>query len=60
MGSSQERSGTNAILPQERKGCEHKKLIIKMAAKTLSRIYHVIKTEEPYKIRQTEVARVKN
>jgi transposase len=40
---------------QERKGCDHKKLIIKMAAKTLSRIYHVIKTEEPYKIRQTEI-----
>jgi transposase len=34
---------------QERKGCDHRKIIIKMAAKTLSRIYHVIKTEEPYK-----------
>jgi len=34
---------------KERKGCDHRKLIIKMAAKTLSRIYHVIKTGEPYK-----------
>ena len=33
---------------QDRKGCDHKKLIIKMASKTLSRIYHVIKTGEPY------------
>jgi transposase len=37
---------------QERKGCDHRKLIIKMAAKTLSRIYHVIKTGEPYKPRE--------
>lgn len=35
---------------QERKGSDHKKLIIKMAAKTLSRIYHVIKTGEPYQL----------
>ncbi|ANE52294.1 IS110 family transposase [Flavisolibacter tropicus] len=33
----------------ERKGCDHRKIIIKMAAKTLSRIYHVIKKGEPYK-----------
>ncbi len=35
---------------QERKGSDHKKLIIKLAAKTLSRIYHVIKTGEPYQL----------
>ncbi|WP_121356891.1 IS110 family RNA-guided transposase [Flavisolibacter nicotianae] len=35
---------------QERKGADHKKLIIKLAAKTLSRIYHVIKTGEPYQL----------
>ncbi|HEV7333634.1 MAG TPA: IS110 family transposase [Flavisolibacter sp.] len=35
---------------QERKGSDHKKLIIKLAAKTLSRIYHVIKAGEPYQI----------
>jgi transposase len=34
---------------QERKGCDYKKLIIKMASKTLNRIYHVIKTGEPFK-----------
>ena len=34
----------------ERKGADHKKLIIKLAAKTLSRIYHVIKTGEPYQL----------
>ena len=34
---------------QERKGSDHKKLIIKLAAKTLNRIYHVIKTGEPYR-----------
>jgi transposase len=33
---------------QQRKGRDHRKLIIKMAAKTLSRIYHVIKTGEPF------------
>jgi transposase len=38
---------------QDRKGCDHKKLIIKMASKTLSRIYHVIKTGEPYPKQQT-------
>ena len=37
---------------QQRKGCDHKKLIIKLAAKTLSRIYHVIKTGEPYQLMQ--------
>ena len=36
----------------ERKGIDHKKLIIKMAAKTLSRMYHVIKTGEPYRVRE--------
>jgi transposase len=40
---------------QERKGCDHKKLIIKIAAKTLSRIYHVIKTGEPYQMPEVEV-----
>lgn len=35
---------------QQRKGGDHKKLIIKMAAKTLNRIYHVIKTGEPYQL----------
>jgi transposase len=38
---------------QERKGADHKKLIIKMAAKTLNRMYHVIKTGEPFKIVET-------
>jgi transposase len=33
---------------KDRKGCDHRKLIVKMAAKTLSRIYHVLKTEQPY------------
>jgi transposase len=32
----------------ERKGCDHRKIIVKMAAKTLARMYHVIKTGEPY------------
>ncbi|RYZ29746.1 MAG: IS110 family transposase, partial [Chitinophagaceae bacterium] len=40
---------------QERKSCDHRKLIIKMAAKTLCRIYHVIKTGEPYKPREAAV-----
>jgi len=35
---------------QQRKASNHKKLIIKLAAKTLSRIYHVIKTGEPYQL----------
>jgi transposase len=35
---------------EERKGCDHRKVIIKLAAKTLSRIYHVIKTGEPYEL----------
>ena len=41
---------------QQRKGCDHRKIIIKMAAKTLSRIYHVIKTGEPYKAMQERLA----
>jgi transposase len=41
---------------KERKGCDHRKIIIKMAAKTLSRIYHVIKTGEPYQAIQTRMA----
>jgi transposase len=41
---------------QERKGCDHKKLVIKMASKTLSRIYHVIKTGEPFKVAEPVVA----
>lgn len=39
---------------QERKGADHKKLIIKLAAKTLSRIYHVIKTGESYRVMQQQ------
>jgi hypothetical protein len=39
---------------QERKWMEHRKIIVKLAAKTLSRIYHVIKTGEPYQARQME------
>jgi transposase len=35
---------------QERKGADHRKLIVKLAAKTLSRIYHVIKTGELYQL----------
>jgi transposase len=35
---------------RERQGCDHRKLIIKLAAKTLSRIYHVIKSGEPYRL----------
>jgi transposase len=38
------------VFYEERKGCDHRKLIIKLAAKTLSRIYHVIKTGEPYEL----------
>jgi transposase len=41
---------------QERKGADHKKLIIKMASKTLSRMYHVVKTGEPYHVKESEVA----
>lgn len=33
---------------RERSGCDHRKIIVKMAAKTLSRMYHVIKSGEPY------------
>jgi transposase len=40
---------------QQRKGADHKKLIIKMAAKTLNRIYHVIKTGEPYQLERVIV-----
>ena len=39
---------------QERKGGDHKKLIIKLAAKTLSRMYHVIKTGEPYQLEKVK------
>jgi len=41
---------------QERKGCDHRKIIIKMAAKTLSRIYHVLKTGKPYQTMQVRMA----
>ena len=41
---------------QQRKGCDHRKIIIKMAAKTLSRIYRVLKTGEPYKPLKTPVS----
>jgi transposase len=34
---------------QERKGSDHKKLIIKLASKTLNRMYAVIKRGEPFK-----------
>lgn len=37
---------------RERKGTDHKKLIIKIASKTLSRMYSVIKRGEPFKLRQ--------
>lgn len=37
----------------QRKGGDHKKLIIKLAAKIVSRIYHVIKTGEPYKLMES-------
>lgn len=37
---------------QERKGGDHKKLIIKMASKTLSRMYSVIKREEPFQLKE--------
>lgn len=39
---------------QERKGGDHKKLIVKLAAKTLSRMYHVIKTGEPYQLEKVK------
>jgi transposase len=35
---------------EERKACDHRKLIVKLAAKTLRRIYHVIKSGEPYQL----------
>jgi transposase len=38
---------------QERKGSDHKKLIIKIASKTLSRMYSVIKKGEPFKYKET-------
>ena len=41
---------------QQRKGCDHRKIIIKMAAKTLSRIYHVLKTGKPYQTMQVRMA----
>jgi transposase len=40
----------------ERKGCDHRKLIIKMAAKTLSRIYSVIKRGKPFRMHEPIVA----
>jgi transposase len=36
---------------QERKGTDHKKVIIKIASKTLSRMYSVIKRGEPFKVK---------
>jgi transposase len=43
---------------KERRGCDHRKIIIKMAAKTLSRMYHVIKTGEPYRSLKARVTLV--
>lgn len=40
---------------QERKGADHRKLIIKLAAKVLSRIYHVVKSGEPYQVGKADV-----
>jgi len=37
---------------QERKGSDHKKLIIKIASKTLSRMYSVIKRGEPFQSKE--------
>ncbi len=37
---------------RERKGTDHKKLTIKMASKTLSRMYSVIKREEPFQLKE--------
>jgi transposase len=37
---------------KERKGTDHKKLIIKMASKTLSRMYSVIKRGEPFHLKE--------
>jgi hypothetical protein len=36
----------------ERKGSDHKKLVIKIASKTLSRMYSVIKRGEPFKLKE--------
>lgn len=36
---------------QQRKGSDHKKLIIKMASKTLNRMYSVIKRGEPFTVK---------
>ena len=41
---------------KDRKGCDHRKLIVKMAAKTLSRIYSVIKRGTPFKMREPMAA----
>lgn len=41
---------------QERKGIDHKKLTIKMASKTLSRMYSVIKRGEPFKLKEAVAA----
>jgi transposase len=43
----------------ERKGGDHKKLIIKMAAKILSRIYGVIKSGTPYTKKETQMSGIK-
>ncbi len=40
---------------RERKGADHKKLIIKMASKTLGRMYSVIKRGEPFKLKEAVV-----
>jgi transposase len=37
---------------QQRKGSDHKKLIIKMASKTLSRMYSVVKRGEPFVLKE--------
>jgi len=37
---------------QQRKGSDHKKLIIKLASKTLSRMYSVIKRGEPFQFKE--------
>ncbi len=40
---------------EERRGSDHKKLIIKMASKTLSRMCSVIKRGEPFKLKETVI-----
>lgn len=41
---------------KERKGTDHNKLIIKLASKTLNRMYSVIKRGEPFKLKVLLVA----